>query len=93
MLEGLTVLEPTDDVISFADVLVAEHVVPAPMAGGDAMHLAVATIHKVEYLLTWNVKHLANPRKQTHFAVICMRLGLAAPRIVTPDLLQEPDDA
>ena len=46
----------------------------------------------MEYMLTWNVQHLANPNKRMHLAVLCMRLGLAPPAIVTPDMLQEPDD-
>ena len=45
----------------------------------------------MNYLLTWNVKHLANPNKRTHFGVICMRLNLSAPQLVTPDMLQEFD--
>lgn len=56
------------------------------------MHVAAATFHQMEYVLTWNVKHLANPKKRTHFSVICMRLGLVPPQIVTPDMLQETDD-
>lgn len=89
MLSGLTVLEFTNEVADLAGLLVLEKILPAPAVEGDALHLAVAIIHQVEYLLTWNVKHLANPNKRTHLAVVCMRLGLAPPQLVTPDLLQE----
>ena len=82
----------TDEVTEFADLLVAERVMPKPATQGDAIHVAVATIHQMNYVLTWNVRHLANPKKRTHFAIICMRLGLAAPMLITPDLLQEDDD-
>ena len=92
MLSGLTVLEFTTEVIDLADVLVSDKIMPAPAVEGDALHLAVAIIHQTEYLLTWNVKHLANPNKRTHLGVLCMRLGLAPPQLVTPDLLQEFDD-
>jgi hypothetical protein len=92
MLGGLTVLEFTTEVVDLAEVLVRERVMPAPAVEGDALHLAVAVIHQMEYLLTWNVKHLANPNKRTHLAVLCMRLGLAPPQLVTPDLLQEFND-
>ncbi len=51
-----------------------------------------ATLHRMDYVLTWNVQHMANPNKRTHLGVICMRLGLAAPMFVTPDLLQETDN-
>ena len=69
-----------------------ERVMPAPSVEGDAVHVAAATIHRMDYLLTWNVKHLANPNKRTHFAIICMRLGLTPPQLVTPDLLEASDD-
>jgi hypothetical protein len=46
----------------------------------------------MEYVLTWNAQHLANPNKRTHFAVICMRLGFVPPIFVMPDMLQESDN-
>jgi hypothetical protein len=44
--------------------------------------------------MTWNQKHLANPNKRTHLAVICARLNLPVPQIVTPDLMivEDSDD-
>ena len=92
MLRGLSLLEFTVEVEELAKLLVAELVMPIPAVSGDALHVAVATLHQMDYILTWNVKHLANTNKRAHFGVICMRLGLAAPMIVTPDMLQEPDD-
>jgi hypothetical protein len=84
--------ESLQEVLDLADLLVSEKVMPSPALEGDALHLAIATLHRMEYVLTWNVKHLANPNKRTHLAVICMRLGLTPPILVTPDLLQETDD-
>jgi hypothetical protein len=92
MLSGLTVLEFTAEVVDLAEVLVRERAMPAPAIEGDALHLAVAIIHQMEYVLTWNVKHLANPNKRTHLAVLCMRLGLTPRQLATPDLLQEFND-
>lgn len=92
MLAGLGVLDFTTEVVELADLLVREKIIPAPAVEGDALHLAVTIIHHMEYLLTWNVKHLANPNKRTHLAVLCMRLNLAPPQLVTPDLLQGHDD-
>jgi hypothetical protein len=60
MLKGLAVLKFTPEVVDLAELLVREKVMPGPAVEGDALHLAVAIIHQVEYLLTWNVKHLAN---------------------------------
>lgn len=89
MLRGLGVLELTPEIRGLAEVLVREKVMPAPAVSGDAIHVAAATIHRVDFVLTWNVKHMANPNKRTHFATICLRLGLVPPQVVTPDLLQE----
>lgn len=64
---------------------------PSPVAG-DALHIPVATVHGVELVLSWNVRHLANPNKLAHLRTVCGRAGLVAPQIVTPDLLWETDD-
>lgn len=92
MLRGLGVLETTPEATALAELFVAERVMPAPALSGDALHVALATIHRVDYLLTWNVRHLANPNKRVHLAVTCARLALVPPQIVTPDMLQEADD-
>jgi hypothetical protein len=92
MLAGLRALELNEDVAVFAEHLVRERVMPAPARQGDAIHLAAAAIHRMDYLLTWNQRHLANPNKRIHFSVICARLNLAAPQIVTPDLLITEED-
>jgi len=88
MLHGLTLLPTTPEVVAFADVLVGEHVMPGPATEGDALHLAVAIVHQLDYLLTWNQKHLANPNKRTHLTIVASRARLQLPEIVTPDLMR-----
>jgi hypothetical protein len=51
---------------------------------GDALHLAVASVHKVDVLLTWNCRHLANPNKFDHIRTVNSELGLATPILTTP---------
>jgi len=68
--------------------LIDQHVMPGPLKG-DALHVALAAYHGMEYLLSWNVKHLANPNKRMHLARILMNAGKAVPAIVTPDVLWE----
>jgi predicted nucleic acid-binding protein len=91
MLRGLTMLEVTPEVLGLADILIREKVMPGPVAG-DAVHLATATVHGMDYLLSWNVKHLANPNKRAHLATVCLRFGLMPPEVLTPDLLEEADN-
>jgi hypothetical protein len=90
-IDGLPVLPVNAEAAGLAAVLVRERVMPAPLAG-DALHVAAATVHRMDYVLSWNVRHLANPNKVRHLAVICLRLGFAPPQIVTPDLLWETPD-
>jgi hypothetical protein len=54
---------------------------------GDALHLAVASFHKCDFLLTWNCTHLANANKFGHIRRINTRLGLYVPILTTPELL------
>ena len=53
-------------------------------AGGDAVHLALASMHSMDFLLTWNCRHLANANKIQHMAVLNGRLRLHLPVITTP---------
>jgi hypothetical protein len=51
---------------------------------GDALHLAIASFYKMDYLLTWNCNHLANANKKKHVRRINERLRLSTPEIITP---------
>jgi predicted nucleic acid-binding protein len=56
----------------------------------DAVHLALASYYRCDLIVTWNCRHLANPNKAGHIRKINMGLGIAVPRLVTPqELLQE----
>jgi predicted nucleic acid-binding protein len=50
----------------------------------DALHLALASYHKCDFLLTWNVQHLANANKFAHIRRVNALLGLFTPALVTP---------
>lgn len=54
---------------------------------GDALHLALASYHKCDYLLTWNCKHLANPNKFRQIRLCNNSLGLYVPTLCTPNQL------
>ena len=92
MLAGVPVLELTPEVLGVAAILVRERIMPIPAVEGDALHLAAAVVHRIDYLMRWNQKHLANPNKRTHLTVVCARLGYLAPEIVTPDLMMLEDE-
>jgi hypothetical protein len=56
---------------------------------GDALQMAVSAAHEVDYLLTWNYAHLANPVAQERLEVICWRLHLRAPLVVSPETIPQ----
>jgi len=59
---------------------------------GDALHLALASYYKCDFLLTWNCVHIANANKSLHIKIINERLGLFTPTIVTPMELTREDE-
>lgn len=69
---------------------VENRLVPEDVAG-DAAHLAMASMHGIDFLLTWNIRHLANANKFEHLRVINSRLGLPVPTITTPLTLMPED--
>jgi hypothetical protein len=58
-----------------------------PKAEADATHLALAILHRMTYLLTWNCTHLANPTLQKELIEYCNYHQLHIPVICTPELL------
>lgn len=73
----------TDEIAEIVQIYVAHHVMPKdPM--GDALHLALASFHKCDYLLTWNCQNIANANKFAHIRRINALLGLHVPELVTP---------
>lgn len=58
-----------------------------PRKAADAAHLAVATVHHMQFLLTWNCTHLANAEILVQVQAICAQLGYAAPIVCTPEAL------
>jgi hypothetical protein len=87
-IKDVPVIPVSDEIRGLAKTFVRERLMPAP-ATGDAVHVAAACVHGIEYILSWNVRHLANPNKLTHLRTICIRLALLPPQIITPDLLWE----
>jgi predicted nucleic acid-binding protein len=82
-LAEIAVLRVDDAVRLLAKELVQEQLLP-PAAVSDALHAAVATLHQVDYLLTWNCRHLANPHLQKGLRTFMAGHKLVLPEICTP---------
>jgi hypothetical protein len=86
IIGGLPALEITQDAEALTQAILAAGVLP-PHAVRDAAHVAVAAVHAVDYLLTWNCKHLANAQIARKITSVCEKLGHRRPIICTPEEL------
>ena len=77
----LLAIEPA--ILEIVQTYIQHKVMPAD-PGGDAIHLALASFHKCEFLVTWNCRHLANANKFGHIRRVNTLLGLFVPTLVTP---------
>jgi len=93
LAESLPAYPGTDDIKSIVAVYIKEMLMPRDPFG-DALHLAFASFHKCDFLVTWNCEHLANANKLGHIRLVNSRLGLHTPELVTPlELLgNSPDE-
>jgi len=89
LLDGIPLLDATDPRIDpIADALLAAHLLP-DKARSDAEHVAIATVHGVDYLLTWNCKHIANAETLPRVYRLLTKMGYSPPLIVTPEEFSE----
>ena len=92
ILKEIPVLAVTQDIIHLAEAIIEQAIIPAK-AIEDALHIAISTLHRVDFLLTWNCRHIANPVIQEKIAMHLEQLGLFLPIICTPEeLLGGSDD-
>jgi predicted nucleic acid-binding protein len=87
-LSTLTLLEVTEEAVTLAQELLTSGAIPEK-AAEDALHLAIAVTNGVEYLLTWNCKHLANATMRTKIEDVCRAAGYEPVIICTPEELLE----
>jgi predicted nucleic acid-binding protein len=76
-------LDITNQAMMLSKRLVAEIPLPAK-ARTDALHIAVAAVHGMDYLLTWNCAHIANASMRLRIEAICREMGCEPPVICTP---------
>lgn len=88
LVADLPRLAVTEEVVDLADFYVREGVMPSNDLG-DAFHLAFATWYRIQYLVTWNCKHLANANKFERIQMLNAQRRLVSPLLVTPAQLLE----
>jgi predicted nucleic acid-binding protein len=92
LIEGIAVLPIPDPIGEIVDAYILHHLMPRDPKG-DALHLALASYHRCQFLLTWNCAHLANANKQEHIRHVNALIGLHVPILTTPlELIEDPEE-
>lgn len=86
ILSEFDLLDITDDVTDLAYAILDTSVIPQKTAT-DAAHIAIATVHNIQFLLTWNCTHLANAEISIEIKSVCKSKGYECPIICTPEEL------
>lgn len=86
-IEPLPFLERTPQVDHVARAIVVSGILPERMLS-DALHLAFASVHRMDWLLTWNQRHLANPLRLERLSFLCYQLRVLPPMVITPEALR-----
>lgn len=90
-LAPITLLDASDEALELAQQLVSAGAIPEK-AVEDAAHIAVTVTNGVEFLVTWNCRHLANATMRSQIETVCRGAGYEPTIICTPDELMESDD-
>ena len=90
-IDSIPMLEVVEEAYELAAALMAEGAVP-DSAQDDATHIALAAVHGMDYLLTWNCRHIANAETKPIVRAVCATHGYPCPEICTPEELMGGDD-
>jgi predicted nucleic acid-binding protein len=87
-LEEVTLLAVTEEALELAEDLIKKGPLPQK-AAEDAIHIAVAVVNGLDYLITWNCKHIANAKMWGKIEQVCRARGYMPIIICTPEELME----
>jgi hypothetical protein len=91
LVAQIKLLDLSDDAKSLARDILQSGVLPAD-ADRDAAHIALATVHEMDILLSWNCRHIANAAIQARLRKLAETAGFTLPVICTPEELMENDN-
>lgn len=86
LIQSFEELEVADEAAILAEGYISRGIFQRKFLA-DALHVALASFHKIDYLVTWNFGHLANVRKQARIRLFNTAAGFFSPQIVTPEFL------
>lgn len=88
VLDGLSILDMTHEAMILVDNLINAGAVPK-QSRPDAQHIAIATLNRIEYLISWNYKHIVNETKRNLINEVCQNAGFEPTILCTPIELME----
>lgn len=88
IVKGIPVLAITQNAVDLGQELLRHGALPEK-AGNDALHIAIAAVQQIPYLLTWNCRHIANATMRPVIQLVCEQRGLQMPILCTPDELRK----
>jgi hypothetical protein len=91
LVRDIAILEVTERASDLAARLLASQIIPAK-AASDAIHIAVASTQSMDFLVTWNFKHIANPHIRARLRMAVSAFGAQLPVICTPEELLNYED-
>ena len=91
VLRSIPLLNESDDAEMLAELLINRKAVPGSEPR-DALHIATAATNGVQFIATWNFKHILNPHVQAQIAGTCREAGFIPPVICTPEQLKATED-
>lgn len=83
ILDDIILLTINETIVEIVEAYIEHKIMPQDPKG-DALHLAISSYHRCQFLLTWNCTHLANANKFEHIRHINHMLGLYVPTLITP---------
>ncbi|MXV84961.1 type II toxin-antitoxin system VapC family toxin, partial [Candidatus Poribacteria bacterium] len=86
LVSTIRVLKVSEESLTLSRQLVETEALP-PAAARDALHIALAACHQIQYLVSWNFKHIVNPTKQQLIAKVCQKASYQPVIICTPEEL------
>jgi len=86
VLDEFELLDINENVTNLVSVILESGIIPIK-AATDAAHIAVATVHRMQFLMTWNCTHIANAEITETVRRVCAEHGFVCPVICTPEEL------
>lgn len=88
LLDDLRTSPLSPEAAALAHKLIEAGAVP-PQSLSDAQHIAIAVVHGIKYLVSWNYKHIVNETKRQHINDVCVATGYQPTTLCTPETLME----